>query len=45
MEVINPNVFTDILIKNGYDGVIADNNVLPGKEYVVFSKNQIKWIE
>jgi hypothetical protein len=41
-EAIGPSEFSDVLKKEGYDGVIAPNSTLPtGNEYVVFDKTQI----
>jgi len=41
-EAVNPSLFTNILLKNGYDGVIAPNSTLAsGNEYVVFDKSKI----
>ena len=43
-DAMNPSEFTKILIKNGYDSIIAPNSTLPtGNEYVVFSEDQIEW--
>lgn len=45
-EIIDPYTFTQIAIKNGYDGAIAHNSTLPnGNEYVVFDKKKIKIIK
>lgn len=41
MEAINPTSFSNILKKLGYDGVIANNSLLSGHEYVIFDKSQI----
>ncbi len=42
-EACNPHTFSDIVSKQGYDGVIAYNSTtFNGHEYVVFSKENIK---
>lgn len=45
-DLTNPFVFSKVAMKNGYDGIIAPNSLMPnGEEYVVFNKNQIKKLD